>query len=133
MRLRARVARGPYSKSPFPRRDDWAACARRSDNAMPKELPRHEEREPTADAALDHLLHDLKQPLNFIKIVAQDLRIDAMKDRLDLSALPRSLAEIEAAVDELANQIDQLRDSMRPTTEIPTPVQADPLESKHED
>ncbi len=86
---------------------------------MRKALTSLEERErlATADAALDRLLHDLKQPLNFIKIVAQDLRLDAIKERLDLSALPRSLAEIEAAVDELAGQIDQLRGFVRPVEE----------------
>lgn len=66
-----------------------------------------------ADVALERLLHDLKQPLNFIKIVAQDIRLDATRHRLDLSALPRSLAEIEAAVEDLAGQIDQLRGFVR--------------------
>ena len=44
---------------------------------------------------LQRLLHDLKQPLNFIRVVAQDVRLDVERERLDLQALPASMSEID--------------------------------------
>ncbi len=67
----------------------------------------------SADATFDRLLHDLKQPLNLARVVAQDLRLDAQRDRLDVARLPDALREIEAAIDEAARRIDELRDRVR--------------------
>jgi signal transduction histidine kinase len=74
---------------------------------------------------LDRLLHDLKQPLNQIRVVAQDLRIDIRKDRLDVGSLPESMAEIEEAVDELASRIDRFRGFVRSSATEPEPTRAD--------
>jgi hypothetical protein len=63
----------------------------------------------SADPTLDRLLHDLKQPLNLARVVAQDLRLDAQRGRLVVERLPESLRAIEAAVDEAVEHIEQLR------------------------
>lgn len=60
-------------------------------------------------ALLDRLFHDLKQPLNQIRVVAQDLRIDCRKNRLEVDSLPESMEEIEHAIDELVVRIDRFR------------------------
>jgi len=57
----------------------------------------------------ERLLHDLKQPLNSIRITAQDLRIDVSKDRFEIDSLPSGMRKIEQLVDHLVFQIDQLR------------------------
>lgn len=62
----------------------------------------------------ERLLHDLKQPLNVIRIVAQSLRLDIKKDRLEVELLPDSMTEIEDAVDQLVQRIDQLRIFTKP-------------------
>ena len=58
---------------------------------------------------LERLLHDLKQPLSLIRVIAQDVKLDIRKGRLQLEALPESMTEIERSVDELAALIDRLR------------------------
>jgi signal transduction histidine kinase len=63
----------------------------------------------TDGVSWERLLHDLKQPLNYIRVIAQDLRIDIKKDRLDIGSLPENLREIEKTVDQLSNGIDRLR------------------------
>jgi signal transduction histidine kinase len=65
---------------------------------------------------LRRLFHDLRQPLNAISVIAQELRLDANKDRLDTESLPRRMKEIESAVGELINQLDQLRDVVKSNT-----------------
>lgn len=65
---------------------------------------------------LDRLLHDLKGPLNHIRVVAQDIRLDTTKDRLEVESLPEGMAEIETAVDQLALRIDRLRFLAKPRT-----------------
>jgi signal transduction histidine kinase len=80
----------------------------------------------TASSVLfDRLLHDLKQPLNQIRVVAQDLRIDIRKDRLDVGSLPESMAEIEEAVDELVSRIDRFRSFVRSSAIESEPRRAD--------
>ena len=54
------------------------------------------------------VLHDLKQPLNQIRVIAQDIRIDAKKERLDVASVPDSMKEIENAVDDLVNSLDRI-------------------------
>jgi two-component system sensor histidine kinase HydH len=60
-------------------------------------------------ALLDRLLHDLKQPLNFARVAAQEVRLDLRAGRLDLEALPASMTEIERAVDETTRRVDCIR------------------------
>ena len=67
-----------------------------------------------ATAMLDPLLHDLKQPMNLIRVVAQDVNLDSMKGRLDEESIPQSMQEIIAAVDQLVSSIDRLRAFARP-------------------
>lgn len=70
-------------------------------------------RNPPGPAGLgtdpDALLHDLKQPLNAIRVIAQELRLDVSKNRLDIESMPQRLKEIEKSVDELVKRIDLLR------------------------
>jgi signal transduction histidine kinase len=65
------------------------------------------------DNVSDDFLHDLKQPLNLIRVLAQDVRLDVTKDRLEIASLPETMTEIEAAVDELVTRLDELRESLR--------------------
>lgn len=58
---------------------------------------------------LERLLHDLKQPLNQMRVVAQDVRLDVKKGRLEVAELATGMAEIEGAVDQLVRRLDQLR------------------------
>lgn len=60
------------------------------------------------------MLHELKQPLNLIRVIAQDVRLDATRDRLEPSALPGSMFEVEQSVDEMVLRLDQLRVFARP-------------------
>lgn len=66
---------------------------------------------------LERLLHDLKQPLNQVRVVAQDVRIDVRKDRLEVASLAGGMREIESAVDELVARLDQLRAFVAPPPE----------------
>ncbi len=59
-------------------------------------------------AQLRPLLHDLKQPLNLIRVVAQEIRLDVRKGRLEAEALPERMLEIEHAVDQAVAAIDRL-------------------------
>jgi signal transduction histidine kinase len=67
---------------------------------------------------LDRLLHDLKQPLNFVRMVAQDVRLDAKRDRLDLEEVPGNMDEIIGAIDKLVHWINQLRAFARPGEDV---------------
>ena len=58
---------------------------------------------------LDRLFHDLKQPLNLIRFVAQDLRLDIANNRLEPGLLSECMQSVEQAVDELTAQINKLR------------------------
>lgn len=58
---------------------------------------------------LRHVVHGLLQPLNVIRCVAQDLRIDVKKGRLDVESLPDAMLDIEKSIDVLASQLGQLR------------------------
>ena len=58
---------------------------------------------------IDEVIHELKQPLNQIRVAAQDVRIDVRENRLKTDSLPESMREIESAVDEGARRIDRLR------------------------
>ncbi len=64
---------------------------------------------PRGKPDLDRLLHDLKQPLNLVRVIAQDVRLDERKGRLDLTALPARMLEIERAVDDVVERLDQIR------------------------
>lgn len=59
-------------------------------------------------ALMDRLVHDLKQPLNHIRVVAQDVRIDVSKNRLDVQSVPESMQEIDQAVSRLVTMLDRL-------------------------
>jgi signal transduction histidine kinase len=63
---------------------------------------------------LDRLLHELKQPLNLVRVVAQDVSLDAKKGRLDPDSIPQSMDEIIEAVDQLVICINRLRAFARP-------------------
>lgn len=91
-----------------------------------RETDEHQASRFAASSVLfDRLLHDLKQPLNQIRVVAQDLRIDIRKDRLDVGSLPESMAEIEEAVDELASRIDRFRAFVRSSATESEPRRVD--------
>ena len=64
---------------------------------------------------LDGLLHDLKQPLNLIRVMAQEIKLDIAKDRLELQTLPENMKHIMEAVDETVNRIERLRASLTNT------------------
>jgi signal transduction histidine kinase len=70
---------------------------------------------------VDRVLHDLKQPLNVIRVVAQDVRLDVKRSRLEVDTLPASMLEVERAVDELTGRIDQLRAFARRSHETAEP------------
>ena len=53
--------------------------------------------------------HELNQPLNGIKIVAQSLIRDIRKDRLDVEELDQELAEVVFQVDRMSEIIDHMR------------------------
>jgi len=59
-------------------------------------------------AFLRELVHDLKQPLNLARVVAQDVRLDVRKGRLQVESLPDSMLEIEEAVDRAAARLEQI-------------------------
>ena len=53
--------------------------------------------------------HELNQPLNGIKIIAQSLLRDIQKDRLDVDELDQELAEVVFQVDKMSEIIDHMR------------------------
>lgn len=53
--------------------------------------------------------HELNQPLNGIKIIAQSLLRDIRKDRLDVDELDQELAEVVFQVDKMSEIIDHMR------------------------
>jgi hypothetical protein len=63
---------------------------------------------------LDQWLHDLKQPLNLVRVVAQDVRLDARKGRLDPATLPERMLEIERAVDDAVARLAAIRALLNP-------------------
>lgn len=75
---------------------------------------------------LERVLHDLKHPLNLIRVVAQDLRLDVRKNRFDVASLEESMSTVEIAVDELTARLDRLRSFARgsdvPASEVSTDV-----------
>jgi signal transduction histidine kinase len=79
-----------------------------------------------ADVLLDRLLHDLKQPLNLVRVTAQDVRIDLRKERLDLQSLPKSMRDIEEGIDTVVRRVDQLRIFLRGDSEADVVSAADP-------
>ncbi len=76
--------------------------------------------DPTAQ--LDRLLHDLKQPLNLVRVIAQDVRLDERKGRLDRGELPARMLEIERAVDDAVQRLGELRALLRPSGPEPGPA-----------
>ncbi len=73
-----------------------------------RRLRRSSERLDAVPRFWDALIHDLKQPLNFLKTVAQDLRIDATRNRLDVETVPATMRAVEEAVDELSGHLSKL-------------------------
>ena len=59
--------------------------------------------------------HELNQPLNGIKIIAQSLLRDIRKDRLDVEELDQELAEVVFQVDKMSEIIDHMRTYSRRT------------------
>lgn len=53
--------------------------------------------------------HELSQPLNGIKIIAQSLLRDIRKDRLEVDELDEELADVVFQVDKMAEIIDHMR------------------------
>ncbi len=62
-----------------------------------------------AGTLLDRLLHDMKQPLNLVRMVAQEVRRDARRGRVELDTLSEEMAELMAQVDRLVAMLDQFR------------------------
>ncbi len=60
--------------------------------------------------------HELNQPLNGIKIIAQSLLRDIQKDRLEVEELDQELAEVVSQVNKMAEIIDHMRIYSRRTT-----------------
>lgn len=75
---------------------------------------------------LDRLLHDHKQPLNLIRVVAQDIKLDVIKDRFEINSLPKSMNEIEQAVDRMVAHIDNLRVFAKPRSPDSSKENVDP-------
>lgn len=63
----------------------------------------------SSDVFFSRVLHDLKQSLNIIRFIAQDVRLDIKKDRFDVSSLPENMKEIETSIDRLVYCFDKLR------------------------
>lgn len=63
----------------------------------------------SSDVFFSRLLHDLTQSLNVIRFIAQDVRLDIRKDRLEISSLPESMKEVETSIDKLVYCFDKLR------------------------
>ena len=62
-----------------------------------------------AGILLDRLLHDMKQPLNLVRMVAQEVRRDARRGRVELDSLSEDMAELVAQVDRLVGMLDGFR------------------------
>jgi len=62
-----------------------------------------------AGMLLDRLLHDMKQPLNLVRMVAQEVRRDARRGRVELDTLSEDLADLVAQVDRLVGMLDGFR------------------------
>lgn len=78
---------------------------------------RWERRILAAEAIIEHALHDLKQPANLIRVLAQEVSIDVRRGRLDIEELPESMSEIERSVDELVIMLGRLRRLFRAPTQ----------------
>ena len=61
------------------------------------------------------LAHEMKQPLNAIKIINQAVIRDIEKERLDTTALKRSLSEVVTQINKMAEIIDHMRIYTRKT------------------
>lgn len=59
--------------------------------------------------------HELNQPLNGIKIIAQSLLRDIRKDRLEVEELDQELADVVFQVDKMSEIIDHMRTYSRRT------------------
>ncbi len=57
---------------------------------------------------LSTAVHELMQPLNRMRVAAQEARIDAREGRVDLYALSQSMLEIEGDVDRLTSLLERL-------------------------
>jgi len=66
------------------------------------------------------VLHELAQPLNRIRITAQDIRIDVREKRVEVASLSDSMLEIEREVDLLARRFDLLRRMALPHERTPS-------------
>jgi len=62
-----------------------------------------------AGILLDRLLHDMKQPLNLVRMVAQEVRRDARRGRVELATLSEDMADLVAQVDRLVTMLDGFR------------------------
>jgi C4-dicarboxylate-specific signal transduction histidine kinase len=60
-----------------------------------------------AGSLLCRLLHDMKQPLNLIRMVAQEVKRGAKQGRVELDSLPEDMAEIVVEVDRLVTMLDR--------------------------
>jgi len=79
-----------------------------------------------SEVFFDRLLHDLKQPLNVIRFIAQDVRMDINKERLEVDQLPESMHEIIQSIDKLILCLDRLRIFSRNKLPPEQNVHADP-------
>jgi signal transduction histidine kinase len=70
-------------------------------------------------SALEELLggvaHELKQPLNIVKIISQSLLKDVRKDRFEKETAEEDLPEIIIQMDKMSEIIDHMRAFTRPT------------------
>ena len=63
--------------------------------------------------------HELKQPLNVIKIISQSLTMDIKRDRLDIEELNESLDDITNQINRMAEIIDHMRVFTRRSDNMP--------------
>jgi signal transduction histidine kinase len=85
-----------------------------------------------AAGLLDRLLHDIKQPLNLIRIEAQSTRLDADEQRVQVETLPETMRSIERAVCQVADQLDRLRGFARKRAARSAAKSLDPAQACNE-
>ena len=64
---------------------------------------------------LGKVLHDLKQPLNTIRVVAQATRLDLGVGAIDPEELIESMRDVQQAVDDVTGQLERLRAFAQPS------------------
>jgi C4-dicarboxylate-specific signal transduction histidine kinase len=80
---------------------------------------------PALGPFLNRLLHDLCQPLNLARVVAQDVALDARRARLEVATVPERMADIIGAMDRLRDELGRIGDFAQRRMERPGRAPAD--------